>query len=497
MKKRLKLRLTDIYEVPVSDIPREALGDFLRKYKKEFPFIKVFANHCYADINVPYSVYIYAENSNIRLRPVGAINIQMDDKFFDHFSIFHDYPMSFRGLEYVNTFKIRINGHFVGHYLYEYKVLLLTDFTHKVGYIDYAYQALLAIVRVLGIDTNWSLPKSKKKKEKVKVNITLGCDPEFMLKKRTWIRARDFYDTLENEIGCDGAGTQLELRPSPHSNPAIVIRNIKKLLRKVKNDGFDIQIADEAPLGGHIHVGFKFNGRSKAIRPSDELLTAYDDFLGKRTNKLCYREGYGYLSSYETKDWGFEYRTPSAAIFAHPEIARISMKIIKNLTKLAVMKKEIQYNRLPTEEDYIKIAGLSKKEAATFLAFVNEPPKPPYSILEFWKIKPPKGEKRRVTYPLEVRFGDEWMDGVARKVIKWANSLRLKKPVRMILFGLKESRGKVTSGIKVRGYKLIEHEYTKNDKAKVGIAWHLRQGIDDIEKIFKPLRRYIKENLGG
>ena len=502
MKKKLKLELMQDKRPTGDYTPGEALPDFLDKYRKEFPFIRLFANHCTADINIPYSVYIYAENSFIRLRPIAAVNINLNNKFFDATSIFHDWTGNFSTFGTpIDTIKIRINGLFVGHYLFKYKVLLLTDFTHKRSYIDFAYEALLAIVRVLGIDTNWTYSKIRKRKkkeeEKIKVDITLGCDPEFMLKKkRYWVRARDVYNSTEDYIGCDGAGTQLELRPDPHSNPKVVIRNIKKLLKKVKKDGFDVQIANEAPLGGHIHVGFKFGERNKRITPSYKLLTIYDDFLGKRTNHLCYREGYGSLSSYETKDWGFEYRTPSAVIFAHPEIARISMKIIKNLTKLAIAKKEVEYNNPPTEEDYIKIAKLTKKEAAKFLTFVNEPPKPPYSILEFWKIRPNK-ERKRKTFPLEIKFGDEWSSRVMAKVIEWAESLRLKKPVRIVLFGLREDRGKVTSGIKVKGYKLIEHEHTTKDKYKIGIAWSLRQREDNIEKIFKPLRKYIKENLGG
>ena len=495
--KRLRLELTRDRARYVRS-PSEALPSFIRRYAQKFPYVRLFANHCTALLDLPFSVYIYAENNGISLRPFALIDIHIDDEFFNHVSIFHDWTNNFTGFEIVDTIKIKINGIFVGHYLPKHKILLLTDFTHKYDNLKYAYKALKAIVKVLGIDSNWPNYKIEKKTKnpKVKIDITLGCDPEFMIRRNTWVRARDVYDSLENPIGCDGAGTQLELRPDPSSNPRIVISNIKRLLKRVRNDGFDVQIADEAPLGGHIHVGFKFGTKVKPVTPSYPLLTAYDDFLGKRTNKLCYREGYGELSNFETKDWGFEYRTPSAAIFAHPEIARISMKIIKNLTKLATKGKQIEYNDPPTEEDYVRVAKLTKKEAAMFLEFVNNPPKPPYSILQFWKLKL-NNTRRKKTFPLEIIFTDEWNHKIANKVADWAKTLRLKKPVKLVLFGLREDRGKVTSGIRVKGYKRISHTYTENDKRKVGIAWHLRQNLDDVAKIFKPLRRYIKINFGG
>lgn len=353
--------------------------------------------------------------------------------------------------------------------------LYLTDIIYYPGDMDVAYWLLRRIFQVLDI------PPVRQKVTK----ITLGADPEFLLgKEGEIIRASKIFPDHWDPIGCDGAGDQLELRPEP-GTPREVIRNLKGLLELVLKEGYDVRLGSVFPLGGHIHVGLGYG-----VNPSSELLAVYDDFLGRPTRYLCKRYGYGDLSDWERKPWGFEYRTPSAVIFADPKIAHISLKMVQNITRLAVQGKEINYKYPPTVEDYCRVGGLRRSEAEYFLNFINDErfkaTMDCYSILGFWKLVP-----ARKTWPLELRFEDEWspkvMNYIKEKVRRW----RLRKPLRITLFGLHEKRGKVNT-IVVPGYRT---ENVADNPNCVGVARIIRITGKDISVFIKALRRYVRWKL--
>ncbi len=356
------------------------------------------------------------------------------------------------------------------------KSLYLTDIIYNLDDMDVAYRVLRKIFRVLDI------PPVQQKVDK----ITMGADPEFLLGEGdNIIEASQIFPDHGEAVGCDGAGDQLELRPPP-GTPYKVIRNLKWLLKIVSEKGYDVRIGNVYPLGGHIHVGLGFR-----VRPSKELLAVYDDFLGRPTRFLCKRDGYGLLSDWESKPWGFEYRTPSAVIFADPKIAYISLKIIQNITKLAIQRKEISYERpLPTVEDYCRVGGLQKSEAEYFLNFIkNDRFKVVvnwYSILGFWRIVP-----HRKTRPLMVEFEDEWDELIKNYVKEKVKRWRLKKPIKITLFGLHEKRGKVNT-IPVPGYRTV---FILDNPNFVGVARIIRIAGKDISVFIKALRRYIRKKF--
>jgi len=347
--------------------------------------------------------------------------------------------------------------------------LYLTDILYDLNDMDAAYWVLRRIFQVLDIPPAPRLKVSE---------ITMGADPEFLLRDgEEFIPASQVYSSHCKSIGCDGAGDQLELRPEP-GTPREVIRNLKGLF--VLKDGYDIHIGDQLPLGGHIHVGVGYR-----VVPDRSLLAVFDDFLGRPTRDLCKRFGYGGLSDWESKPWGFEYRTPSAVIFADPTIARISLKMVQNITRLAIQGKEINYKYPPTVEDYCRVGGLGKKEVEQFLNFIRNAHRYKTSILGFWKLVP-----ARKTWPPELRFEDEWnpkvVDYITEKVRRW----RLKKPIKITLFGLHEKRGKVNT-IPVPGYKVIKVTVGSD---WIGVARTIRTG-KDISVFIKALRRYIRRRF--
>jgi len=354
--------------------------------------------------------------------------------------------------------------------------LYLTDIIYNLDDMDVAYWVLRKIFQVLDI------PPVRRKVDK----ITMGADPEFLLGKESEIiRAAQIFPSHWEPVGCDGAGDQLELRPSP-GTPREVIRNLKGLLEIVSKKGYDVRIGNVYPLGGHIHVGLGYG-----VSPSHELLAVYDDFLGHPTRNLCARYGYGGLSDWERKPWGFEYRTPSAVIFADPKIAHISLKMVQNITRLAVLGKEISYKQPPTVEDYCRVGGVRRSEAEYFLNFINSKRRNTmddrmdyYSILGFWKIAP-----ARKTWPLELRFKGGWNEKVKNYIKEKGKRWRLKKPLLITLFGLHEKRGKVNT-IPVPGYR-TDNNISDNPNF-VGVARIIRITGKDISVFIKAFRRYIR-----
>jgi uncharacterized protein (DUF2141 family) len=179
--------------------------------------------------------------------------------------------------------------------------------------------------------------------------ITLGTDPEFeVIRNKNVIQPPSYYRGTNNPIGLDGAGMQIELRPAPSSDPHEVIENMKRLFRELK-DPVTV-LGNRYPLGGHIHIGV-----GAAYRPSNDLLFLLDYFLGKPTIELSgrARDHYKRLSAYEHKNWGFEYRTPPAAIFFTPRFCELALKICQNVTSCYISERTMKVSQpYPLKEDY-------------------------------------------------------------------------------------------------------------------------------------------------
>lgn len=310
-----------------------------------------------------------------------------------------------------------------------------------------------------------------------KVIATVGCDPEFeVLVQGKPCHPPECYGSSDCnvEIGRDGSGCQLELRPKS-GNIDDVINNIKKLMGKLEHP--ISVIGDSFPLGGHIHVGIGY-----VAQPTEELLWLLDYFLGIEVLELSgyAREGYRKLGAYERKRWGFEYRTPPAAIFAGPDFARLAMMICKNVTEAYVNGRTIRVTpKKPIAEDFMNYCGFTEEDCVKWISCIDSYKKlmkssAKYSInfahcwdssiksvvSEGLKLKEPKKKPQRDTQEREallaragsmnITFSDDWRSEVIAMLLDELNRqgcARFRNGVTF--YGLHRDRGILTSGFKV------------------------------------------------
>ena len=211
-------------------------------------------------------------------------------------------------------------------------------------------------------------------------DIKIGGDPEFeemsgtLYSPKTTRYEDEYYD---KEIGKDGAGKQIELRPNPEFEPEKLVNNIKRLIGRISIDKVPISVkGDVFPLGGHIHFGIPHG----YLGDIEKIITVLDDFLGRPLVGLSgeARCEYDKLGMYRLKDWGFEYRTLPSAYFLNEEICKIVLKMAKNLV-LNTLKNEIEYeideNKeygfVVSKQDYLKYGGITETELDRLIDFVK------------------------------------------------------------------------------------------------------------------------------
>ena len=175
----------------------------------------------------------------------------------------------------------------------------------------------------------------------------LGMDPEFEFRLGEEIECADEFfgkqsdlddglyltDTAFGNIGVDGAGAQIEMRPRP-GDPVRLMNNLRgcfkefaKLEAVYDGDelGFELGIqGDRFPLGAHIHFGF--DGSNPGEDGDEEAITQFCEILDWAVGKLLLplsgrarkQSGYYRLTSFHiNEDHGFEYRVLPSAIFAN------------------------------------------------------------------------------------------------------------------------------------------------------------------------------------
>lgn len=153
----------------------------------------------------------------------------------------------------------------------------------------------------------------------------LGADPEFeVLQDGRLVRADKVTHTTRlpwGEVGIDGAGVALELRPNPGDVDELV-KNTAKLIvaSPIVCQGTPTTISALHPLGGHVHFDVPEDTDYEA------LVRVVDDALGPLLRAMNGpardRSSYGKRRDWRSQPWGVEYRTPPATIWAHPEVAR-------------------------------------------------------------------------------------------------------------------------------------------------------------------------------
>jgi len=202
---------------------------------------------------------------------------------------------------------------------------------------------------------------------------TTGCDPEFEylgngIAKRP---SRVFKGTTPNtEIGVDGSGLSVELRPKPFEKPSDMISYMIGIMERLPGE-IGLSVAgNHFPLGGHVHIGVN----NQEYHPSSDLIWLLDSFLGRPTVDLSgsMRGSYKHVGQVREQPWGYEYRTPPSAIFAFPEIARIAVKMCKVLTECYINGQTMEINQPLQFEDYWNYAGLIPKEYELWQGFLAQ-----------------------------------------------------------------------------------------------------------------------------
>jgi len=377
--------------------------------------------------------------------------------------------------------KLKLNELVCGGYCPKLKVLVLSDFTHDYTATQHdILSSMLSSLEHFGL-----VPLSKVKKRKRAVKVTIGCDPEFeVFIGGRIVRAEDYTPGYHEDVGCDGAGSQLEIRPEPSVSHVQLVRNIHNLLMKASRVYHIIGVkGDHDPLGGHIHFG---------IFPSGNLIKMLDDFIGKplRSESGHARHGYNRLSAIEPKPWGFEYRTPPSAWLCFPEIARIVLKIARGVANYYVNHRRIVYNRRLKYEDYKRICGLSRREYKLFRAFATGKLRNHYyNILGNWGIPTSEG------YKLSIGFSDEWSLEITRIVLKELE-MYLNHPYDIVLFGLRRERGKQLYGFRLDGYSQATD--ISRPSNCFGLPYSFRKGLisrEEFDRILLSLKAAIIEEL--
>ncbi len=147
---------------------------------------------------------------------------------------------------------IFLNDRYAGEYCPRINCLWLTDWTHNKSCLSLAMSLLPQIfekLQVKKVNIN-----SQKKNNNCK--ITLGVDAEFeeMTSWRTYTPvATSYEEDLDSEIGTDGSGWQIEIRPAPAYTPSQLVKNIKKLISQI-SEPISV-LGNRFPLGCHIHIG--------------------------------------------------------------------------------------------------------------------------------------------------------------------------------------------------------------------------------------------------
>jgi hypothetical protein len=314
--------------------------------------------------------------------------------------------------------------------------------------------------------------------------IKLGCDPEFeiMTAGKEIVEARIFNDLsgTYGKIGKDASGLQLEFRPNPGS-PDDVVAELETLFEQYYRNHATTSLCVSGhthPLGGHIHVGI-----DRYVRPTSELLSLLDDFVGVPTVSLSGRARgtYKQLSYYESKNWGFEYRTPPAIIFYNPTLTRIVLKLIRNLVDRYInVKKDIVYNKPITQDDLVNIGELTENEARYYtskLAHLRTLIGTGSVIEARWGKNVDKKDEKFI-----ITFSDDWLEIIrtnfTTELQQTVGTQKINKSVIINFFGFKTERGLV-SNIKIERMELIsDKQVIGNDGViRIGLPFSFRNDV--------------------
>jgi len=214
----------------------------------------------------------------------------------------------------------------------------------------------------------------------------LGMDPEFeFVRDGHIVRACENWSDHNYDfgnIGNDGSGGQIELRPKPSETPEGLVRNCQGLLAEFCKDGRDLSIrGGRYALGAHIHFGIEPLRSIDGNFLRNEFGKIMDWGLGKLllpTSGASRRtSSYYTLTAIRTNDHGFEYRSLPSSIFHSKKVLTSVLKVCHGLAK-----KYFNGEGIAIDESHlvdmcgwdrlVEIGGLTGNEREAFQRFVYD-----------------------------------------------------------------------------------------------------------------------------
>jgi len=250
-----------------------------------------------------------------------------------------------------------------------------------------------------------------------KQNITIGADPECLLKDKEnekLILASDFFQN-EGSFGLDERSIEagkkffplMEIRPKHSLNPIEVFQSIEVILTDVyryihyKNVGL---YAGSMPIynywiGGHIHFGMKPN--AKLVKALDTYLAIPMMMIEKSHSARQRKSKYGILGNYREKSHGgFEYCSISSWLVS-PKITVGVLCLAKVIAQEYLnIKDEIHYSYSDVRAYYLVNKGYFKDKIKSIIKNIKNT----YT----YKIYKPK-----IDYLFEmIESGNEWSEEI-------------------------------------------------------------------------------------
>jgi len=388
-----------------------------------------------------------------------------------------------------------LNSQKIGIYFQRNRLLIASDWTHNSECVHVMRQLLPQICKFF--------KKRSSRAPRISFRLTFGGDPEFEMfdmRTRKIASASEIVHggTLSShEIGVDGAGYQVEIRPSPSAHIDKFVKNFRDILLRFSREYPEYTLSAQGnryPLGGHIHLG---------ISPTQEIVDLLDHWVGEKVVDLSgtARGSYKKLGAIERKPWGFEYRTPPAAIFLSPSVLRAVLKIIKRVIGAYCTRDGVA---LYPSDDEIRRLGI-ERDWKVLEDFVSNYHSFDKDVMKNWRIKVQK------VYNIDLVFRDDWEDEVKsfvkelffRKLSKRLTKRLSKQGIyRVVLFGLRRERGEVCS-FPNHLFSVIDYAYFVDNGLPFGFPLSVRmpdEFTDEIKKkwsilvddIMRELRRRVR-----
>jgi len=326
------------------------------------------------------------------------------------------------------------------------EIVFLRDYSHY-GDLDWVASALDALLAQI-----WEpVADVKAVVKKTRLPIFLGADPEFEVYTRDAVHTpANRYFPFAGEIGTDGYSAIMEIRPKPARTGEGLARNAAGLIVRAWECVNFTTRSQYDPTGGHIHVGGPRNDRdacSTVARAACKVTDVLDGLVGETLLEIAppgrKNSNYNRLGGYETKPYGFEYRTPPSTVFSSPYLAAATAQLVGEVAAW-VIEADHKVDKTAPPQRVEEALHFWKKayEAARRVGFM-------FDIAEWfrWAGKKFVPASSSVRFWPTVRFPDYCTvdPSIREKIEAFLRDELAGLPVRVTIYPYRRERGLVTN----------------------------------------------------